>query len=46
MSSDKQEASFTLLFGIAGVLIALAAWVVAFLQLRKTRRVQLVYELA
>jgi hypothetical protein len=28
------------------VLIALAALVVAFLQLRKTRRVQLVYELA
>jgi hypothetical protein len=46
MASDKQETSFTLLFGIAGVLIASAALVIAFLQLRKTRRVHQVYELA
>jgi uncharacterized integral membrane protein len=46
MASDKQEMSFTLLFGIAGILIAFAALTVAFLQLRKTRRVHHVYELA
>lgn len=46
MPSANQEMSYTLVFGIAGLLVALTAVLVAFLQLRRTRRVRYVYELA
>ena len=46
MASDKQDTSFSLVFGIAGTLIAFTALLVAYMQLRKMRRVHVVYELA
>jgi FtsH-binding integral membrane protein len=42
MASDKQEMGYTLVFGIAGVMIASTALFVAYLQL-KARRVQHVH---
>jgi hypothetical protein len=46
MAGDKQEMSSTLVFGISGTTIALVALLVAFMQLRKMRRMHHVYELA
>jgi hypothetical protein len=46
MASDKQETSYTLVFGIAGIMIAFTALLVAYMQLRRTRRMHHVYELA
>lgn len=45
MALDQKERS-SFVFGLAGTTIALAALVVAYLQLRKTRRSQVVYEMA
>jgi hypothetical protein len=46
MVSDKQETSYTLVFGVAGILIAFTALLVAYMQLRRTRPVHHIYELA
>jgi hypothetical protein len=46
MAAGMQEMSYTLVFGIAGIMVAFAALLVAYLQLRKSRRVHYVYELA
>jgi hypothetical protein len=48
MANDKQEMSYSLVFGIAGIMIASTALLVAYLQFRKSRRVHHVhvYELA
>jgi len=46
MENDAQETRFTLIFGIAGILIAFTALAVAYLQLRRMRRVHAIYELA
>jgi hypothetical protein len=47
MMSDKQETSYTLVFGIASILIAFTALMIAFLQLRRMDRVRIkhIYEL-
>jgi hypothetical protein len=46
MAASMQEMSYTLVFGIAGIMVDFAALLVAYLQLRKSRRVHSVYELA
>jgi hypothetical protein len=46
MAPDNQEMSYTLVFGVAGVLIAFTALLVAYMQLRRTRPVHHIYELA
>jgi len=46
MGNGTQEISSTLIFGIASTLIAFAALSIAYLQLRRMRRVHQIYELA
>ena len=46
MDNGTQETSSTLIFGIASILIAFAALSIAYLQLRRMRRVHQIYELA
>jgi len=45
-ASEEGETNYTFAFGICGTMIAVAALVVAVLQLRKTRAMRKVYELA
>jgi hypothetical protein len=46
MASDKQETRYTLVFGVVGIMIAFTALLVACMQLRRTRLVHRIYELA
>jgi hypothetical protein len=46
MTCDKQETSYTLVFGVAGILIAFIALLVAYMQLRRMRQLHHTYELA
>lgn len=46
MEPDKQEMKYTLIFGISGTFVACAALLMAYLQLRRSRRVHHIYELA
>jgi hypothetical protein len=46
ISSMSSDNNFSLVFGIFGTVIALSALSIAYLQLRRTRRVHMIYELA
>jgi len=46
MSGDAQEISLSFVFGIVGTSIAFTALLIAYLQLRRMRRIHAIYELA
>lgn len=46
MAKDTREMSYTLVFSIIGVMIALGTMSLAYVQLKRSRRTRYVYDLA